>query len=100
MSEKASFFDIEPEAENEIVVENEILNEVVNAIKSEIENENEVQTQGTLPEQFECVVDVIGEISKSNGLEETWSKTEPLLRDRISKWKQCQYAGNKFLIIL
>lgn len=67
----------------------------------DLEEEEEVEEfQATLPEQFECLVEVLGDVSKANGLEDLWSKTEPQVLDRLNKWKQCPNAGNKFLVIL
>lgn len=65
----------------------------------EVEDQIE-EFDASLPEQFECIVGVIGDVSKANGLEELWTKTEPQLLDRLNKWKQCPSAGNKFLVIL
>lgn len=51
-------------------------------------------------EQFQCIADVLGEVSKANGLEEIWSRTQPQLQLHIDNMKGCANAGNKFLIIL
>lgn len=85
----------------------EIKNEVVSecfensATFFDLEEENDgADVYESIPEQFECIAEVLGDVSKANGLEDLWSKTEPQLTDRISKWKECPNAGNKFLVIL
>lgn len=51
-------------------------------------------------EQFQCSVDYLGEISKANGLEELWSRTQPQLQLHLDSWKGCANAGNKYLVAL
>lgn len=51
-------------------------------------------------EQFQCIADVLGEVSKANGMEEMWSRTQPQLQLHIDNMKQCSSAGNKFMVIL
>ncbi|XP_055306902.1 uncharacterized protein LOC129571162 [Sitodiplosis mosellana] len=70
-----------------------------NAVFFDLDDQAE-EFQASFPEQFECIVDVLGDVSKANGLGELWSKTEPQVRHRIGNWKQCPNAGNKFLVLL
>lgn len=53
-----------------------------------------------LGDQFQCIVDAIGEASKTNGLTDVWSKTQPKLKGHLDTWKQCDSAGSKLKIVL
>lgn len=53
-----------------------------------------------LGEQFQCIVDAIGEASKANGLSDVWSKTQPKFKNHLDTWKQCDKAGSKLKIVL
>lgn len=55
---------------------------------------------GSLPEQFQCLVDVVGEISKNNGLEELWSKSQPQLQQHLDSWRGCANVEGKLPQIL
>lgn len=55
---------------------------------------------GSLPEQFQCLVDVVGDISKNNGLEELWSKNQPQLQQHLDSWKGCANVDGKLQQIL
>lgn len=54
----------------------------------------------SLPEQFQCLVDVVGDISKKNGLEELWSKSQPQLQQHLDSWRGCANVEGKFPQIL
>lgn len=47
-------------------------------------------------EQFQCLVDVLADVSKSNGFEDLWGKTEPELQRHVTNWKDCATLENKF----
>lgn len=53
-----------------------------------------------LGEQFECIVDAIGDASKANGFSDVWSKTQPKFKNHLDTWKQCGSAGSKLKIVL
>lgn len=53
-----------------------------------------------LPEQFQCIVNVLGDVSKANGLEELWSKSQPQLQLHIDNWKRCDNLENKVARLL
>lgn len=55
---------------------------------------------GSLPEQFSCIVDVLGDVSKSNNMDELWSKTQPQLKLHIDNWKACENVENKVAKLL
>lgn len=54
----------------------------------------------SLPDQFQCFVDVIGDVSIKNGLGELWSKSQPLLQLHLDNWQRCKNIENKFLNLL
>lgn len=54
----------------------------------------------SLPEQFQCLADVLGEVSKRNGLEDLWSITHPNLQEHLDNWKRCGSAGGKLQVIM
>lgn len=67
----------------------------------DLEIQNEVEAyQGSIAEQFECLVDVLEDVSKRNDLDELWARSEPQLRDRLSKWKDCANVDNRILQIM
>lgn len=53
-----------------------------------------------LGEQYQCIVDAVGEASKANGLTDVWSKTQPKLKGHLDGWKQCGSAGSKLKVVL
>lgn len=54
----------------------------------------------SVAEQFQCIADVLGQVSKDNGMEETWSRTQPILQRHIDNMKGCANAGKKIMVIL
>ncbi|XP_055306879.1 uncharacterized protein LOC129571139, partial [Sitodiplosis mosellana] len=69
-----------------------------NAVFFDLHDQAE-EFQGSAPQKFECFADVLGDVSKANGLGELWSKTEPELRQHINNWKKCPYAGNQIQVL-
>jgi len=53
-----------------------------------------------LPEQFQCIVNVLGDVSKANGLEELWSKSQPQFQLHIDNWRRCDNLENKVARVL
>lgn len=53
-----------------------------------------------LGDQFQCIVDALGEASKANGLADVWTKTQPKLNEHLDAWKKCDNAGSKLKIVL
>lgn len=53
-----------------------------------------------LPEQFQCIVNVLGDVSKANGLEELWSKSQPQMQLHIDNWRRCDNLENKVARLL
>lgn len=51
-------------------------------------------------DQFQCIADYMGVVSKENGMGELWSHTEPILKRHINDWKSCSQVSNKVLFIL
>lgn len=51
-------------------------------------------------DQFKCIADYLGEISKANGLTEEWARTEPILKRHIEDWQGCSQAQNKVLKVM
>lgn len=49
----------------------------------------------SMPDQFQCFTEVMGEASIKNGMEEMWSETKPQLHFYIDNWKKCTNAGNE-----
>lgn len=41
-----------------------------------------------MPEQAQCIVNVTGDVSKDNGLEELWSLSQPQLQLHIDNWEK------------
>lgn len=64
-------------------------------MKHDIFDEAEEFTGAPLPEQFQCLVDVLGDVSTKNGLKELWSKSQPQLQHHIDNWKACKSVENK-----
>lgn len=54
----------------------------------------------SLVDQFECVVNVIGKVSKRKGLGDLWSQYEPQFKEVIDTWKQCSGTDDKLQVIL
>lgn len=54
----------------------------------------------SLPDQFQCLVDVVGDISKHNGLEELWSRSQPKLQQHLDSWRGCANVEGKLPQIL
>lgn len=54
----------------------------------------------SLPDQFQCIVSVLGDVSKANGLGDQWAVYEPKFQKRIDAWKQCDKAGNNIEIAM
>lgn len=54
----------------------------------------------SVAEQFQCIADVLGQVSIDNGLEESWSRTQPILQRHIDNMKQCPSYGKKYLVVL
>lgn len=46
-------------------------------------------------EQFQCLVSVLGNVSKDNGLSELWSRSEPVLQYHLNNWRKCSDLNNK-----
>lgn len=62
---------------------------------------DETETRdGSIVDQFQCLVDVLEDVSKANGMEDMWSKAQPQLQSRLDKWRGCANAGNKLMVIL
>lgn len=55
---------------------------------------------GSIADQFQCLADVLGDVSKANGMEDMWSKAQPKLQQRLDNWKGCASAENKIMVIL
>lgn len=53
----------------------------------------------TLPEQFQCLADVLGDASKANGLEEMWTKAQPELQLHIDNWMKCAEEQDNFMVL-
>lgn len=53
-----------------------------------------------LGEQFQCIMEAIGEASNANGMTDVWSKTQPNLKSHVDAWKQCGSAGSKAKVVL
>lgn len=61
---------------------------------------SEMKVNPSFVEQFQCLVDVLGQVSKAHGLEELWGKTGPVLEHHIKKWGECANVENKYARIL
>lgn len=82
---------------------NKVLDEVADkCFKHHVELSyvSEMKANPTFFEQFKCFVDVLGTVSKSQGLEKMWSKTGPVLENNIKQWSECTKVENKFARIL
>jgi len=53
------------------------------------------ELSSNLHEQFQCLLDVLAEVSKSNGLGELWTKRQPELQRALDTWKKCTELENK-----
>lgn len=51
-------------------------------------------------DEIQCIVDVLGEVSKTNGLDEVWSSYQPAFQRHIDKLKNCPNAGSKIMRIM
>lgn len=49
---------------------------------------------------FQCLVDVVGKVSKENGLSNLWLPSEPVIKNHLAKWLKCPEAGNKKAVLL
>ena len=47
-----------------------------------------------LPEQYECMLNILGELSKANGLEAKWAEVQPEVFKHIAALKKCRTAGD------
>lgn len=79
----------------------EIQKKIVNqCLKGHFSEEFDEFAAAPLPEQFQCIVNVLGDVSKANGLEELWSKSQPQFQLHIDNWKRCDNLENKVARIL
>lgn len=65
-------------------------------MKHDVFDEDEEFAGEPLPEQFQCLVDVLGDVSTKNGLNELWSKSQPQLQLHLNSWKACKNVESKF----
>ena len=49
----------------------------------------------TLPEQYECTFNILGDLSKANGLEAKWAEVQPEVLKHIDAFKKCRTAGDE-----
>lgn len=61
---------------------------------------DETFADSAAPDQFECIVNYLGEVSKANNLGELWSRSEPQLKYHIENWKLCPNSSKKVLVYL
>lgn len=54
----------------------------------------------SLPDQFQCIVDTLGDVSNNNGLADLWSKSQPQLQLHLDSWKRCANIENKVANLL
>lgn len=62
--------------------------------------EEETTFRTSLVDQFQCLVDVLGKVSKDNDLKGLWTKNKPQFQTHLDSWKKCADEENKLDLIL
>lgn len=65
-----------------------------------IASEEEEVFAPTFAEQFECVMDALGEASVANGMTGEWIKFQPKFKAHIDSWKECSQLSDKLKVFL
>lgn len=64
---------------------------------AEYEAEEEEESNGSYSDQFQCIVNVLGNVSVNNGLEDLWSAHQPNIQGKLYEWKNCAGVNNRFM---
>lgn len=51
-----------------------------------------------LPEIANEYAIIMGDVSKRNGMEESWSKTETILKPHLDNWSKCDLKSNRLFV--
>lgn len=70
----------------------------VKAILSLIGQLKQYNVLESLPEIVQDYSEILGDVSKQNGLQEKWSKIEPRLKLHLQNWAKCSDKGNTIVI--
>lgn len=68
------------------------------AILSLLNDLRKKNTLSLLPEIANEYAIIMGDVSKRNGMEESWSKIEIKLKPHLDNWKKCDSKSNRLFV--
>lgn len=62
--------------------------------------EDEEHTTSPITDQYQCLVDVLGDVSERNGLGRHWSEHQKQIQLHLDNWKACEKLDSKLFKLM